>query len=72
MKSLVTGFRKLLMGIVFLMVAVVLLILDYIPQDNWLEHVSAVVIAFMGTNLGEHIIKIGQTWMNQKKNSSNS
>ena len=66
MKDWITGFRKFTMAMVFLTVAVVLLSLDMIPKDDWLKQVGAVMTAFMATNLGEHIIKVGKEWIDSR------
>jgi len=60
MLSFITGFRKWTLALLYLAVAIVLLSLDVIPKDDWLKHVSSVVIAFFATNVGEHLIKIGK------------
>jgi len=61
------GFRKLSMGIIFVLVATILLVMGYVPSDDWMKNVSAVVIAFMSTNLGEHIVAVAKEWGNSKK-----
>ena len=66
MKEFITGFRKFTMAMVFLIVAVVLLSLEMVPADDWLKQVGSVLTAFMATNLGEHIIKVGKEWVKER------
>jgi type IV secretory pathway VirB2 component (pilin) len=66
MLKILTGYRKFTMAIVFLLVAVLLLTAGIVPSDDWLKHVSSVMIAFMATNVGEHIISVGKEWVNEK------
>ncbi len=61
-----TGFRKWTMAIVFLVVAVALLCAGFIPSDTWLDNVAEVMVAFMATNVGEHIISVGKRWVENK------
>ena len=67
MKGLLTGFRKFTMAIIFLVVAVTLLLYGVIPADDWMKHASSVIVAFMATNVGEHIISVGKEWIREKK-----
>ena len=66
MLKILTGYRKFTMAALFLTVAVGLLTAGVIPKDDWLKHVSSVMIAFMATNVGEHIISVGKEWVNGK------
>ncbi len=62
-----TGFRKFTMSIVFLVVAVALLLTDQVPQEDWMKQMSSVMVAFMATNVGEHIINVAKDWVGKKK-----
>lgn len=64
-----TGFRKWTMSIIFLIVAVTLLLMGEIPEKDWLDNVSEVMVAFMATNVGEHIINVGKTWIGGKQDA---
>lgn len=66
MLKVLTGYRKFTMAVLFLLVAILLLTAGTIPKDDWLKHVSSVMIAFMATNVGEHIISVGKEWINEK------
>jgi len=66
MKELLTGYRKFTMALVFLVVAVCLLVFDVVPKEDWMKHAASVMIAFMATNVGEHIINVGKEWLNAK------
>lgn len=50
------GFRKLLVTLIYLSVAVVLLVLGYLPSESWLASVSNVMIAFIASNGLEHVL----------------
>ena len=67
MKGYLVGFRKWTMAIIFLIVAVSLLLLKEIPSKDWLSNVKDVMVAFMATNIGEHIINVGREWIKEKK-----
>jgi hypothetical protein len=54
------------MALIFLIVAIGLLTYGVIPREDWLKHVSSVMIAFMATNVGEHIINVGKAWIKSK------
>lgn len=68
MKWLV-GFRKFAMAGIFLAVAVTLLVTGQIPAVDWMKHMSSVMIAFMATNVGEHIINVAKQWIQQRKSN---
>lgn len=61
------GFRKWSMAALFLGTAVILLITKQIPSKGWIEAVGAVMIAFFGTNVGEHIIDAAKEWVAKRK-----
>lgn len=65
--SFFIGIRKWLMAIIFVIVAVVFRVLDYIPAEGWLEAVAGVMTAFMATNIGEHITNAIKEWYEIKK-----
>jgi hypothetical protein len=54
------------MSLIFLIVAIILLMVGAIPSEDWLKHVSNVMVAFMATNVGEHIINVVKDWVKNK------
>lgn len=66
MLSFLTGFRKLLMAMCFLVVAVILLVTKQVPSADWMKHVAEVMVAFFATNVGEHIINVGKDWIAER------
>ena len=64
-----TGFRKWTMAVIFLTVAVLLLVTGVLPSSTWLDNVAEVMVAFMATNVGEHIINVAKEWVKEKKNA---
>lgn len=67
MKGFLVGFRKFIAFAVYFFVALILLVTDVIPSDTWLTEVTKVAVAFMGTNIGEHLINLGREWIANKK-----
>lgn len=63
------GFRKFLMGGLFLLLTTWLLLMGMIPAVDWLQHTSTVVVAFMSTNVAESIISFAKEWVNGRKKS---
>jgi len=61
------GFRKWSMAVIFLTVAVALLLVGAIPSVDWLSNVKDVMVAFMATNIGEHLISTVKGWYEQRK-----
>ena len=57
------------MAIIFIVVAVTLLLVGMIPSDDWLKNVSTVIVAFMATNIGEHIINVAKDWIKGNGNA---
>ena len=66
MKGFLNGFRKWSMAIIFLAVAVVLLVFEQVPSVDWMDNVSEVMVAFMATNVGEHILNVTKEWVKGK------
>lgn len=65
--AFLVGFRKLALALVFLTIAVVFRVLDYIPAKGWIEAVGSVMTAFMATNIGEHVVNAIKGWYETKK-----
>lgn len=62
----VIGNRKFFMVALFLMVAVYLLLDKRVPAQDWLDNVSEVMVAFLGANIGEHLMEVGKKWIETK------
>jgi len=65
MKFLI-GFRKFTYGIVFLTISLVLLLLDYITGADWIKYNKDVAVAYLATNIGEHLISVAKTYIDDK------
>ena len=61
------GFRKWSMALLFIVIATVLLVMGYIPGQDWMKQMSTVMAAFFATNVGEHIISAVKEWGDSKK-----
>lgn len=66
MLGFLVGFRKFTIMVVFLLVMVTFRILNYIDGAQFAENLQIAVVAFFGTNLGEHLINIGKEWVQGK------
>ena len=67
MLGFLRGFRKFTMAGIFLLVAIILLLAGEVPREDWLKHVSSVIVAFMATNVGEHILEVAKDWVKRAK-----
>lgn len=65
MKYLV-GLRKFTYGMIFLIVSLILLMFDIVEGQDWVKYNKEVAVAFMATNIGEHIINVAKTWVDDK------
>lgn len=61
------GFRKFIMAAAFILISVVLLALGQVDGKTLVETSRDVVVAFMGTNLGEHLISTTQKWIESRQ-----
>ena len=66
MKNILVGMRKFLMATIFLLISTTLLLFGIVPADTWMKHMAEVMVAFMATNIGEHIISIGKQWIEER------
>ena len=62
-KTLMVGFRKFLMGILFLLIAVVFRVFDLIDGAQFIDGTKTVVVAFFATNIGERMLDVGKDWI---------
>jgi len=61
-----TGFRKFIIMMLFLVTMIVFRAVNYIDGAQFSEHLQLAVVAFFGTNIGEHILKTAETWITEK------
>jgi len=62
-KDFLLGFRKFAMGAGFILISLVITLLGHLEAQIWAETGRDVVVAFMATNIGEHLIKAGKQWI---------
>ena len=64
--AFLTGFRKFTVMVAFMAIMVLFRVLDYVNGQEFAENLQLAVVAFMGTNLGEHLIQLGKDWVQGK------
>ena len=64
--SFLTGFRKFTYGLIFLTISLILLMFEIVDGADWIKYNKEVAVAFMATNVGEHIIQVAKTWVNDR------
>jgi len=67
MLDFLVGSRKFLLAILFMSVSLFLLISGKIPAEDWLKHMTTVMVAFLGANISEHVIDMGKDWISKLK-----
>ena len=60
------GFRKWILVVVFFLVSLGLLWKGILDGKSWLEVNRDVLVAFIGSNIGEHMINFGKLWLESK------
>ena len=60
------GFRKFTYGMIFFSVTLILLLFELINGTDFIKYNSDVAVAFMATNIGEHIINITKQYLQDK------
>ena len=63
----IVGLRKFTYGIIFLTVSLILLMFDIIEGADWVKYNKEVAVAFMATNIGEHLVNLGKQYITDKK-----
>ena len=63
----IVGLRKFTYGMVFLSVSLILLMFDIVEASDWIKYNKEVAVAFMATNIGEHLINLGKQYITDKK-----
>lgn len=69
MKKLVgflVGFRKFTIMILFMLLMTVFRIKGYIEGPDFANTVRDAVVAYFGTNIGEHLVSLGKEWVTGK------
>lgn len=64
--AFLTGFRKFLMGILFMTVTLVLLIFGLVTGSEFISTNRDVVVAFMATNICAKMINTTKDWIKKK------
>jgi len=64
---LLTGFRKLSMGVLFMSVTLSLLFLGKVSGSEFITTNRDVIVAFMATNVAAKIIGATKEWLKKKK-----
>lgn len=59
----IIGFRKFIIMILFLIVMITFRVLEYIDGSQFADNLQVAVVAFFGTNIGEHIINVGKDYI---------
>lgn len=60
------GFRKFTIMLAFLVTMVVFRMLDYINGAEFAENMQLSIVAYFGTNIGEHLIDLGKDYLKKK------
>lgn len=60
------GFRKFVIMTLFLLVMIAFRIFDLINGEQFATNLQVAIVAFFGTNVGEHLINLGKDYLNGK------
>lgn len=69
MLNWLTGFRKFTLAGLFLALSTALMLLGYFDGKDWVETGRDVVVAFLGTNIGEHLIGVAKDWIKSREDA---
>lgn len=64
---LLTGFRKLSFGVLFMTVSLALLFIGKVSGSEWITTNRDVVVGFMMSNVAAKIVEATKTWLKKKK-----
>lgn len=64
------GFRKFVVMILFLITMILFRVYNLIDGIQFAENLQLSVVAFFGSNLGEHIVKTAANWIKGKNNDN--
>lgn len=65
--TFLTGFRKLSMGVLFMVVTLTLLLFGKVNGSEFITTNRDVIVAFMATNICAKIIGATKEWLKKKK-----
>ena len=68
--SVLTGSRKLIVIVMYMTIMVVMRCVNMMNGTEFADNLQLGVVAFMGTNLGEHLISGTKEWLITKSNNS--
>lgn len=60
------GMRKFTAMMIFMAIMVIFRIHDLINGEQFAQNVQIALVAFFGTNIGEHLINLGKDWVTGK------
>lgn len=61
-----TGFRKFTFGLIAIILATIFLITHHIDGKVYGDVLKNIAVAFMGTNIAEHLIEFGKKYLGKK------
>lgn len=64
--AIFVGVRKFVLAILFIGIALTLMLTNYITGNEFIMTTRDVVVAFIGANLGEHVIEAIKGWIKKK------
>lgn len=64
--SFLVGFRKFFITLLFISVMIIFRILNYINGAEFAENLQLAVVAYLGSNVGEHLLDLGKKWVEGK------
>lgn len=67
MLEFLVGFRKFITFMIYFIVLVAFVLFDIIDGGQFVDGAKAGVTAFMATNVGEHLLKLGKEYVSSKK-----
>lgn len=66
--AILVGSRKFLAFIAYFCVTTILMLLKYVDGNVYMAQVTVGLVAFMGTNFGEHLTETVKSWIKVKAN----
>lgn len=69
MFGFLVGFRKFLIMLVFIAIMVIFRLYNLVDGEQFSSNVQIAIVAFFGTNVGEHLLNLGKEWVKGKINN---